>query len=56
MGKIAPVAFKRISLATVEAAEDVGDLSKEADDLSDAVSKGVVPNVDKMNKGLEKNI
>jgi hypothetical protein len=54
MGKIAPVAFKRISLATVEAAEDVSDLSKEADDLSTAVSKGVVPNVDKMNKGLEK--
>jgi hypothetical protein len=54
MGKIAPVAFKRISLATVEAAEDVSGLSKEADDLSNAVSKGVVPNIDAMNKGLEK--
>jgi hypothetical protein len=54
MGKIAPVAFKRISLATVEAAEDVSGLSKEADDLSTAVSRGVVPNVEKMNKGLEK--
>ena len=54
VGQIAPVSLKRISLATVEAAQDVGDLSKEADDLSDAVSRGVVPNVNKMNEGLEK--
>jgi methyl-accepting chemotaxis protein len=54
IGKIAPVAFKRISLATVEAAEDVSDLSKEADDLGTAVSTGVVPNISKMNQGLEK--
>jgi hypothetical protein len=54
VGQIAPVSLKRISLATVEAAEDVSDLSKEADNLGTTVSTGVVPNVNKMTKGLEK--
>jgi hypothetical protein len=55
MGKIAPIAFKRISLATVEASEDVSDLTKNADDLSHSITDQVVPSVSKMNKGLEKS-
>jgi hypothetical protein len=54
VGQIAPVSLKRISLATVEATEDVSDLSKEANNLGTAVSTNVVPPVTKMNKGLEK--
>jgi biopolymer transport protein ExbB/TolQ len=55
VGKIAPVAFKRISLSTVEASNNMGALAAQTDTLSTDVSEQLVPSLGKMNKGLEKS-
>ena len=55
VGKIAPVAFKRISLSSVEASNSMGALAAQTDTLSTDVSDQLVPSLGKMNKGLEKS-
>jgi len=55
VGKIAPVAFKRISLSTVEASNNMGALAAQTDTLSTDISTQLVPSVTNMNKGLEKS-
>jgi hypothetical protein len=55
VGKIAPVAFKRISLSTVEASNNMGALAAQTDTLSTDISTQLVPSVANMNKGLEKS-
>jgi hypothetical protein len=54
VGQIAPVSLKRISLATVEASNNMGALAAQTDTLGTEVSETVVPSIGKMNKGLEK--
>lgn len=55
VGKIAPVAFKRISLSSVEAANSMGALAAQTDTLNTDVADQIVPSLGKMNKGLEKS-
>ena len=55
VGKIAPVAFKRISLSTVEASNNMGALAAQTDTLNTDVVDQLVPSLGKMNKGLEKS-